>query len=216
MSISKMGRFTKVAAAVAAAVSMIGVATASVSAEPKAVIGGKAPDFTLTDLKGNSHTLTKLMEKEDKIVVLEWYNPGCPFVKKHYDGKAGNKTMIDLAERFKDDVVWLRINSGAPGKQGAGLDLNTKIAKDWGISRPILLDEDGKVGKIYGAKRTPEMFIISREGTIEYHGAIDDTPRGRKADAVNYVEMALKQVIAGETVTTRSTDAYGCSVKYAN
>ena len=216
MSVMKLGRFSKIAAAVVAAAAMVGAATAgAVSAEPKAVIGGKAPDFTLSDTAGVEVKLSEVLKKE-KIVVLEWYNPECPFVKKHYDGEKGPKTMIELQKKFADDVVWLRINSGAPGKQGAGKEKNIGYAKDFGIATPILLDETGVVGQMYGAKRTPEMFVISAEGVIEYHGAIDDNRRtGRKANEVNHVEAALEQLIAGETVTVRTTDAYGCSVKYA-
>ena len=188
-------------------------AGATASGPEKAVIGGEAPAFKLTDLEGKKHDLAEYT-KEGKVVVLEWFNPECPFVKKHYAGE--DKTMIALQEEFKnDEVVWLRINSGAEGKQGAGLEHNKKRAEEFGIETPILLDESGKVGQMYGAKRTPELFIIDTDGRIQYHGAIDDNPGPQlTGKETNYVKDALRQVLAGETVTMRETRAYGCGVKY--
>ncbi len=180
-------------------------------AEPPKV-DEKAPDFTLTDTDGKEHKLSEYT-KDGKIVVLEWFNPGCPFVKKHYTGGNMNK----VAAEFKDkDVVWLLINSGAPGKQGAGKETNVKRKKDWKIERPILLDESGEVGKLYGAKKTPEMYVIDTEGVLRYHGAIDNNRRANRIGDVNYVRSALDKIIAGETVTTKEEPAYGCSVKYAS
>jgi len=179
----------------------------------KVVVGGEAPNFTLVDVDGKEHSL-KTYTDEGKVVVLEWFNPGCPFVQKHYSGE--QQTMNTLAKEFKDDgVVWLRINSGAAGKEGAGAEANKKAAADWKIDAPVLLDETGKVGQMYGAKRTPEMFIIGTDGKIHYHGAIDDNNTAKlKGDEKNYVEAALKQILAGETVTMRETKAYGCAIKY--
>ena len=190
-----------------------GAATmASVKAET-AKVGEKAPDFTLTDTDGKQHTLSDYT-KAGKIVVLEWFNSGCPYVVKHH---VTHQTMATLAKEFKDkDVVWVAINSGAPGLQGHGLELNKKIKKEWKIEYPILLDEPGNVGRAYEARTTPHMYIIDKTGTLVYAGAIDNNRSPTELGDVNYVRQALKQVIAGETVTESMTRPYGCSVKYAN
>jgi peroxiredoxin len=203
-------------AAMGLSVAMTPAVNAEASAAKLGVdVGEAAPNFTLSDTDGNELSLADYT-KDGKIVVLEWFNPGCPFVKKHYSD-SDNQTMNLLADKYKgQDVVWLAINSGAEGKQGAGLELNKQIKKDWGIEHPILLDETGQVGKLYGATRTPEMFIINAEGTIVYHGAIcNDSSAGKPGD-VKFVEQALDQVLAGESVTTAKTRPYGCSVKYGS
>jgi len=179
----------------------------------QAEIGKKAPDFTLTDINGKSVTLSKL---HGKFVVLEWFNDGCPFVKKHYN--SGNMQALQK-EYAKKNVVWLSICSSAAGKQGNHTaDDYKKILKDWNAAPAhLLLDPDGQVGRLYGAKTTPDMFIIAKDGTLQYSGAIDD-----KADtdvesvktAKNYVREALDQLMAGKNVATTSTKSYGCSVKY--
>ncbi len=180
----------------------------------KAVIGQKAPDFTLTDTNGNKHSLSELSQG-GKVVVIEWFNPDCPYVKLHH---ATNTTMRDTFNAFKDQgVVWVAVNSGAEGKQGAGLERNQSAVEEFGITYPVLMDDMGDVGRLYGAKTTPHMFIIDKEGMLVYAGAIDSDASGKRhaeADYVNYVKQALKQVLAGETVTTPETRAYGCSVKY--
>lgn len=174
--------------------------------------GATAPDFTLTDTDGKEHSLAKYL-KDGKIVVIEWFNPDCPFVKKHHDD---NKTMNDLHKKYSDKgVVFLAINSGAPGKQGAGKERNAKARVDSAIPYPVLLDEKGVTGKAYGAKHTPDMFIITPDGTVAYMGAIDDDPT-TKIGKVNYVAKALDEILAKKPVTTRETKGYGCSVKYAN
>jgi peroxiredoxin len=211
----KMTGFRKFAIAAAAAASMIGAAAATVGPDhDTAKVGHAAPEFTLTDLDGKSHKLSDL-NADGKIVVLEWFNPECPYVVKHYDGET--QTMNALAKEFKNDgVVWVRINSGAPGKPGNDLAMNKAAGKDWKIDGAILRDESGEVGKMYGAKRTPEMYIIDAEGILRYHGAIDDNPApSLKGTETNHVRAALVQVLAGETVTTAETKAYGCGVKYA-
>ncbi len=195
-----------------AATAVLSVAAATALAggvEP----GQKAPDFTLTDIHGTTHTLSDYT-KAGKVVVLEWFNPDCPFVRKHH---VRGKTMQTLAREFADEgVVWLAINSGAPGKQGAGLERNLRAEKEYGIEYPILLDESGKVGKLYGATNTPHMFVIGRAGEIVYAGAIDNNPSPLRFGDVNYVRKALEQYLAGETVDTPVTKAYGCTVKYAD
>jgi peroxiredoxin len=171
-----------------------------------------APDFTLTDLDGKDHKLSDYT-KAGKIVVLEWFNPGCPFVVRHHEQKT---TMKDTYAKYKDkDVVWIAINSGAPGKQGTGKERNAKAVKNWGIAYPLCLDEDGKVGKLYGATTTPHMFVIGKNGAIVYEGAIDDDKRGKKDSPTNYVDAALAATVAGTKVTDTAARPYGCSVKYA-
>ena len=179
-------------------------------------VGSKAPDFELKDLNGNAHTLSGILAKDDtKAVVLEWYNPECPYVVVHYSEE--NQTMNKVAEKYASEgVVWLRINSGAEGKQGAGLQKNKDFAKKYMIDGPILLDESGKVGKAYNAKRTPEMFIIGKDSKIHYHGSMESARSTREVGEDIYVEQALQQVLRGETVTVKGKDPRGCSVKYAN
>jgi len=175
-------------------------------------IGAQAPDFTLTDVNGKEHKLSDYTA-EGKTVVLEWFSPDCPFVKKHYRADTG--TMLGIQADMKDQpVVWLRINSARKGHPSTGIEKNKTAAADWGITTPILLDQSGNVGKSYSAKRTPEMYIISNEGKLMYHGAIDNRSDAAKPGEVNHVRNALQQVLAGETVTTTQTKAYGCGVKY--
>ncbi|MBL4699097.1 MAG: thioredoxin family protein [Phycisphaerales bacterium] len=179
---------------------------------PKAQVGQQAPDFTLTDLQGNEHTLSEYTA-DGQTVVLEWFSPMCPFVKKHYRGDT--MTMVNIQNEHKDDsVVWLRINSAKASHPAAKLSTNQKTAEKWGITTPILMDSKGSVGKNYGAKRTPEMYIIDSTGMLVYHGAIDNRPDAAAPGDVNYVKNALNQTLAGESVTTPTTKAYGCSVKY--
>jgi len=177
-----------------------------------AQVGQQAPDFTLTDLEGNKHTLAEYTA-QGQTVVLEWFSPVCPFVKKHYREDTG--TMLAIQDELKDEsVVWLRINSAKSSHPAAGVDLNKETAQKWGITTPILFDSKGTVGKAYGAKRTPEMYIINSEGVLAYHGAIDNRPDAAAPGDVNYVRNALTQTLAGETVTKSTTKAYGCSIKY--
>jgi len=188
---------------------IVGAFTAATTsfAQPSAEVGSAAPDFTLTDLDGDEHTLSDYTA-EGKVVVLEWFNPDCPFVVKHYKAS----TMADLAAEFGEDVVWLAINSNAPGKQGSGAERNRRAVEEWGISYPVCLDEPGEVGQRYRARTTPHMYVIDAEGVLRYAGAIDDSPRGTAE--TNYVRAALEAVLAGEAVETTTTRPYGCSVKY--
>lgn len=177
------------------------------------LFAAEAPDFTLTDTNGNEHSLSDF---EGKVVVLEWFNRGCPFVKKHY--VKGN--MQSLQETYTDqDVVWLTICSSAPGKQGHDTpEGHNKNIEEWKIqSTAFLLDEDGKVGKAYGAQTTPHMYVIDAEGEMVYQGAIDDKRSVNPDDipkSTNHVREALDAVLAGEEVEVAKTKAYGCSVKY--
>ncbi|MFZ0035696.1 MAG: thioredoxin family protein [Sedimentisphaerales bacterium] len=170
--------------------------------------GKKAPEFTLANYDGKTISLA---DYKGKIVVLEWFNYECPFVKYHYE-KAN--TLIELPNKYKDkNVVWLAINStGHSTTEG-----NKDFAEQHKLSYPILDDRSGKVGHAYGAKTTPHMFIIDVKGNIAYNDAIDNSPLGKKKEGViNYVDNALAELTAGKEVSTPSTEPYGCSVKYAD
>jgi len=180
-------------------------------ASATAKIGETAPTFTLTDTDGKT---VSLADYKDKIVVLEWFNPECPHVVKHH---AKTTTFNDLHKEFSDKgVVFLAINSGAPGKQGAGKELNAKYKKEWNKAYPILLDESGTVGKAYDAKTTPHMYIIGKDGKLAYKGGIDNQKAFDAKDYTNYVKQTLNQMIKGETITEPETKNYGCGVKYAS
>lgn len=171
--------------------------------------GEKAPNFALPDLDG---VMVELESLRGKTVVLEWFNPGCPFVVyAHEEGP-----LKDMASRHTaDGVVWLAVNSGAPGKQGHGVQVNKDAGSEWSMSHPILLDEKGQVGQMYGAKTTPQMVVIDPSGVIQYAGALDNAPLGRaQGKTTNYVEAALADMAAGREVKTSHTKPYGCSVKY--
>lgn len=175
-------------------------------------VGKTAPAFSVKDCCGQD---VKLSDYKGKTVVLEWTNPECPFVKKYYDG--GH--MQALQKKYTDKgVVWLRINSSAPGKQGYLKDMEAAMAltqKQNAHATSLLLDSDGKVGKTYGAKTTPHMFVINPAGTLVYAGAIDnDSDTSYNSDAKNYVVEALDATLAGKSVATANTQSYGCSVKY--
>jgi peroxiredoxin len=172
-------------------------------------IGAKAPDFSLTDTDGKT---VKLADFAGKIVVLEWFNPECPIILKHH--KTGT-TFNDLHKEFADKgVVFLAINSSAKGQQGNGADLNKAQKTALNVPYPILLDESGTVGRAYGAKTTPHCFVVNKDGTLAYNGAIDNDSSD-KATAKNYVQNALNQLLRGETVTEAKTKPYGCGVKYS-
>ena len=176
-------------------------------------IGDAAPDFTVTDTDGKTHKLSDLT-KQGKIVVLQWFNAECPYVQKHY-GDAGS-TFNDIVKNYESKgVVLIAINSNAKGKPGSGKETNMKAKDKWNMAYPIGLDESGEIGMAYGAKNTPAMYIIDKNGTLAYQGAIDDDKGGDKPGKTNYVTKALHQLLAGETVTTAETKPYGCGVKYA-
>ena len=189
--------------------------SAVMPAPGSAAVGKEAPDFTLQDLDGKP---VGLSQYKGKIVVLEWFNPGCPFVRaSHTKG-----SLKGTATRHtKNGVVWLAINSAANGKQGAGVDANRESARRFGMDHPILLDESGAVGKAYGATNTPHMFVVDPKGVLAYKGAIDNSPDGEGESApdgklVSYVDDAIAAISAGRPVATPETKAYGCSVKYAS
>jgi len=185
-------------------VALLGV-TGSVLAGEGVGVGDQAPGFTLSDTAGNR---VSLADFDGKVVVLEWLNPDCPFVQRHY--KAG--TMKQLATKYGgQDVVWLTINS--TNYMDAAANAKFKASNDLPYS--ILVDQSGEVGHLYGAMTTPHMYIIDGDSRLVYIGAIDDDPRGNKGEpAINYVAVALDEVLAGDAVTTAETKPYGCSVKY--
>lgn len=173
-------------------------------------VGSAAPAFTLTDTDGKT---VNLSDFKGKIVVIEWFNPDCPFIVKHHKV---NTTFNDLVTEYNSkNVVFLAINSSADGKQGAGKEHNAKMKTEYKMSYPILLDTDGKVGKAYGAKTTPHVFIIGTDGNIAYNGAIDNNTDAKKAGDKNYAKLALDEMLAGKAVSTTETKPYGCSVKFA-
>ena len=186
----------------------------ALSAAEAPQVGAPAPTFSLPDSKGQTASLGQF---KGKYVVLEWFNPGCPFVQKHY--KSGN--MQQLQQEFTGkDVVWLTIDSSAPGKQGAlsPAEANQQIA-EWKMKpTALLLDPEGKVGHQYAATNTPHMFVIDPSGKLIYSGAIDSKPTADPDDiesAINYVKVALQEAMAGKPITTPTSRAYGCSIKYA-
>ncbi|MEH6702511.1 redoxin domain-containing protein [Parasphingorhabdus sp.] len=177
--------------------------------------GAAAQDFKLTDVNGKT---VQLSQFRGKTVVLEWHNPGCPFVSKHYN--SGNMQMTQKAA-LQQGAVWLTINSGAKGKQGhmTGSEAKTLIAKQNIQSSNYLFDSKGLVGKAYGAKTTPHMYIIDGAGTLVYQGGIDDKPTANPADikvARNHVLAALGEIKSGKKVSVAHSRPYGCSVKYAS
>jgi len=187
----------------------------STAAYAQVEVGKPAPNFTLKDCSGKEHSLTDF---KGKTVVLEWVNHGCPFVVKHYSAGNMQKLQKDATDK---GVVWLSVCSSAPGKQGhmAAADAGKKCAEVGSNATAYLLDEDGKVGQLYGAKRTPEMYVVNADGILVYHGAIDDKKSTDSADiagAKNFIATALEELAAGKSVSTPKTEAYGCSVKYAN
>jgi len=194
---------------------MLGLMTALVSYSAQAAVETNelAPDFTLTDTNGKAH---KLSDYKGKIVVLEWVNFECPFVKKHY--QSGNMQSLQKDMTAKD-VVWLSINSSAEGKQGyyQAAEVNEIMMNSNASPTAYLLDTNGEVGHLYGAQTTPHMFIIDPQGTLIYQGAIDNKPTFDLNDipsAKNFVLLALNAAMTGEKVEDTTTAPYGCSVKY--
>ena len=187
------------------------VANPLVDPAATATIGQPAPDFALPAADG---TTVKLSDFKGKRVVLEWFNPECPFVKWAHD----TGPLKDLAARTTaTGVVWLAINSGAVGKQGHGAETNNQAAKKWNMGHPVLLDETGAVGHAYGATNTPHMYIVDEKGALVYRGGLDNAPMGepRQGSRVAEFEDALAALVAGKPVPAAETTAWGCTVKYA-
>lgn len=194
-------------------VSVMWVAMASAPAFADVRTGEAAPDFSLTDTGGKSRGLS---EFKGKYVVLEWLNHDCPFVQKHYS--SGN--MQSLQKEFvAKGVIWLSINSSSEGQQGqySPQEADELTRQTGAAPTAVLLDGDGKVGRVYGARTTPHMYIINPDGVLIYQGAIDDkagTDPEDIPDSKNYVRAALSEAMAGQPVTIPTTKSYGCSVKY--
>jgi peroxiredoxin len=188
--------------------------SSQVAIAAEATVGKKAPAFNLPDTNGKKRALS---DHDGKFVVLEWTNYDCPFVRKHYE----SQNMQKLQKTFTDKgVVWYSVCSSAPGRQGNyEPEKVNQLIKGHGASPSgYLLDPDGAVGKLYGATATPHMFIIDPKGTLIYAGAIDDNPSADISDkkqASNYVHKALTEAMSNKPVTTPTSQAYGCSVKYA-
>ena len=180
-----------------------------------ASVGQLAPAFSAIDVNGKAVTLA---DYKGKTVVLEWVNPGCPYVRKHYDSANMQATQKSAAGK---QVVWLAVNSTHPSqydylKPG---DMNAWMKKQGAAPSATLMDGEGKIGRAYGARTTPQMYVIDAKGTLVYAGGIDDTPSANPADvkaAKNYVNAALGDVLAGKAVAQPVTRPYGCSVKYAD
>jgi peroxiredoxin len=199
------------ATGIAAFAAFLAFGAATASAKPE--LGKPAPAFTGVDADGKTWTLADL---RGKIVVLEWTNDGCPFVKKHYT--TGNMQSLQKAATA-DGVVWLSVISSAEGTQGyvKGPEANRLTKERDAAPSAVILDPNGDIGKAYDAQTTPHMYIVGKDGTLLYMGAIDDNPSSDPATvkgARNYVSLALAEIKEGKPVSNPVTRAYGCSVKY--
>lgn len=180
-----------------------------------ASLGGPAPDFALPDVQGGTRRLSDFRGRH---VVLEWTNPGCPFVQKHY--RSGNMQTLQR-EAAARQVAWLTINSTEPGHADylKPAELQRWMTQQQAAATAVLLDESGQTGKAYGARVTPHMYLIDPQGRLIYAGGIDSIPSARVDDiaqATNYVRLALTEALAGRPLSRPSTAPYGCSIKYAS
>jgi peroxiredoxin len=188
--------------------------TLAMPAAAQAVLGAPAPAFTAVDTQGKT---VQLSDWRGKTVVLEWVNPGCPYVRKHYsvqNMQATQKAAVDKG------VVWLTINSTSTDASDylKPAQMAAWMREQKAAATATLMDADGKVGRAYGARTTPHMYVIDPKGVLVYAGAIDNKPTPRSSDipgATNHVNQALAEVLAGKPVTVAATQPYGCSVKYA-
>ena len=196
-------------------------ATVSVTSRPVAALAGTtapiavgepAPAFTLVNTEGKSVSLSDF---KGKTVVLEWFNPDCPFIVAAHRGGPLEAMPGEWTEK---GVVWLTINSNAEGKQGHGRERNARARDEYQLPTAVLLDEDGAVGKQYGAKTTPQLFVVDAAGNLVYQGGLDNAPRGEapKTGLEPYLANALTAVLAGQPVKPAQTRPYGCSVKYGS
>jgi len=200
---------------VAFSLALLAAAAYSSPARAAATVGAPAPEFSAVDSKGEKHSLA---EFKGKTVVLEWNNPQCPFVGKHYG--SGNMQK-QQAEATGAGVVWLTVNSGATGKEGHldGPGADAYVQKTGAHPTAYLLDADGSVGKAYGARTTPHMYVIDGQGTLRYMGGIDSVPSTDPDDvkgATQYVRQALTELSSGKVVSVPTSQPYGCSVKYGS
>lgn len=189
------------------------LASATMSSALAVDVQQPAPDFTATGANGQP---IQLSAHKGKVVVLEWTNHDCPFVKKHYE--SGNIPKLQK-EAAAQGVVWLQVISSAPGQQGHVNAATAKQVNDYRESKPAgtVLDESGAVGKLYGARTTPHIFVIDQQGKLAYKGGIDSIPSNRPEDiaqAEPYARNAIQATLKGQQVAKASTQPYGCSVKY--
>lgn len=180
------------------------------AAPDTAALGALAPDFTLTDTDGTEHRLSDYIAAGN-VVVLEWFNPDCPFVKKQHE-TTDNMLQTYQGATKHENVIWLAINSGGEGKQGYGVERNAEARTSYKMAYPVLIDASGTVGRMYGAKTTPHMFVINEQGMLIYNGAIDNAQGGD--GKTNYVSDCMNGYFAGD-YKPMETKPYGCSVKYA-
>ncbi|NTV46036.1 MAG: thioredoxin family protein [Chlorobiales bacterium] len=214
-SLKKLRSTVSVLSAVMVALMLLfsfGLVAASNASAPSLEAGQRAPEFKLADLSGKSHSISDF---KGKVVVLEWTNPGCPFVAGHY--KTGN--MQALQKKYGEaGVIWLAINSTSPSHSDSksAKELNDLYAGWKAGYTAQLIDSEGHAGKLYNAKTTPHMFVIDKEGMLAYQGAIDDdrSTNGGKDATVNYVSQAVDELLAGKPVSVKMTKQYGCGIKY--
>lgn len=172
------------------------------------IVGKPVADFTLTDTEGKEHTLSNYLN-DGKIVVIEWFCATCPYVVRHYEGES---TINDTVAKYDGkDVVWLAIATG----NTADPEANQKAREGWGMAHPVLMDPTGDVGRAFGSKNTPTMYVINTDGVLAYGGGIDNDPGGREANPINFVVAAVDALLSGSNLTTTYAKPYGCSVKYA-
>lgn len=200
--------------ALTAAATLGGLTAFAPAAWAKPEIGKPAPQFNTVDTKGNKVDLSAL---RGKTVVLEWTNHDCPYVLKHY--RAGNMQKLQ-ADAAKDGVVWLSVISSAPGEQGhvSPAEADALTASRNAAPSNVMIDEKGKVGRLYDARTTPHMYVIDPNGNLAFMGGIDNKPTADQSDiqgATNYVRLALDAVKSGQPVATPVIRPYGCSIKYA-
>lgn len=191
------------------------LAVAASGAFAAAMVGQPAPAFTAVDTSGRTVSLAEL---KGKTVVLEWVNPGCPYVQKHYGAANMQGTQKEAAAK---GVVWLAVNSTAPehGDYLKPAEMAAWMAGHHAAASATLMDGDGKLGRAYGARTTPHLFVIDPAGKLVYAGAIDSKPSARVADiatATNYIKQALGESLAGKVISTATSSPYGCSVKYSS
>ena len=187
--------------------------TAQAWAQQTATVGQAAPNFSAKDVNGKT---VALADFKGKTVVLEWVNPGCPYVRKHYSGGNMQSTQQDAAAK---NAVWLAINSTGNDHPDylKPADLGKWMKEQKAPATHTLMDEDGKIGKAYGARTTPHMYIVDAKGTLVYAGGIDSIPSASASDipqATNYVKVSLSEISGGKSVSNAVTRPYGCSVKY--
>jgi peroxiredoxin len=191
------------------------VAPLSTAVAATATVGQPAPAFSATDADGRR---VSLADFKGRHVVLEWVNPGCPYVRKHYDARNMQATQKGATAQ---GVVWLAVNSTTPehGDYLSPSQMAAWMKAQGAAATATLMDEDGKVGRAYGARTTPHLYVVDPQGRLVYAGAIDSKPTARAEDiagAVNHVNVALAESLAGKPVGTPATRAYGCTIKYGN